>query len=390
MSKQYYVKPKRRTGRGDLVPLKGHTAKKNGQQVTAPAAQSRIVRTSAPRFSPGPNGSITITHEESISDVRMQSGGAKSAVSIPMEPKTFPWLGGVAEHFSQFHFNKLEAEYRPLVATDTPGAVTVAPSYDASDPLADKGGNGIVSTLIWLKSLPGAEQFAVWASGEVKARVSEFLRKKYRTAANSAMGSTQHAEQSTNDAKESQLPCYFVVGTEGGAAIEAVGTLWVRYSITLWSPFLPTSGGIKLYKAVTDSSALYLHGATRVGRADKFKLSMNTITFLRSGSYTFAISYDGSTPVPDYDGYVVKDRWGTVVTDRYGGIFDVSQHAVVAQTASYNNHMSVAGSSENVHHFGLNITAGDSLVIPALSSGSMTAYHVEISENDAIHVVPAI
>lgn len=359
--------------------------------ISAPAAISQRKRTVAPRIVSDPSGGVTITNEESLGEIVLSPTGVDgpAAASFAMQPSTFPWLGGVAEHFQHYSFLSIEAEYRPLAPTAQAGAVTVAPYYEANDPVPSLGANVItLASLAFIKSLPGAEQFAVWAAGQIKAKAMEFLRKKYRQAGDVLVGSTEANDAGNSRSDESKVPGYFLVGTEGGvdSAAKVVGNLWVKYKIKLTSPYLPSADSLAFGHSVTDSSALDLQNAQRAGNSASFLLHNNTITFNRAGSYVVWLKYQGSTPLPATDGFIVKDRWGrTRGSEVFGAEYDRSAGTLALQGDSNSHTWSLGNSAEYLNATYLDVNGGDVLHIPSMVSGTMTQIEGHIHSSSMIH-----
>lgn len=131
------------------APAPAGAARKQGRRrqtrgVSAPSAQSSVVRSGPPQFrmSAGSDARITVSHREFVHTVMAKANSVFTCVKIPINPglsACFPWLSGIARLYESYVFRRLSFEFVPSTGTSTSGSVSMALDYDAfDDPPLDK------------------------------------------------------------------------------------------------------------------------------------------------------------------------------------------------------------------------------------------------------------
>jgi hypothetical protein len=344
----------------------------------AVSAYSQNVLVKQPKFSSVPNG-ISVAHTEKI----MASVSSDNTVhAIRVHPDSTMYAAGIGHHFQQFRVKRFDLHYVPKGGTSTKGTVTLAPYYDADDPAGDVP---TTSGVVDISTLPGATQFANWATG----RAGWLARNASRAVFRNLGLMTVHGEGSSvqdmiND--ESKTPGWIIYQVSRSSDSQGeVGSLWCGYEFEFLDPIVaPGKMALSIESGSTSSSALALHTANFVGDPTSFKLKGNTITFRSPGWYTVIIVQDGTDPVIDDDGHLITDVSGTDVTaDRLTKIYDTSAQTLSTPASSASQQAYAADSGTALQCLFLHVQMGDVLTIDALTGGTLTSTRVHIVRGTA-------
>jgi len=110
-------------------------------RATAPTAIAYAFRPAPPRMrASGVDGSIRITHQELVGQLRTPAAPASPAsfgmnefLVNPSNSVLFPWLAGFAVRFEKYRMNKIRIDVLPHCATTTRGCSYLACNYDVND-----------------------------------------------------------------------------------------------------------------------------------------------------------------------------------------------------------------------------------------------------------------
>nr|ABZ05023.1 coat protein [Moroccan pepper virus] len=195
-----------------------------GGAIMAPVALSRQLRGSKPRFTGRTAGSVTVTHREYVRQVNNTSAFTVNGGIVgnlyqlnPLNGTLFTWLPSIASNFDQYSFNNITLHYVPLCSTTEVGRVGLYYDKDSQDP--EPTDRQELANFSILKETPP------W--GEVMLRIPTDKIKRYCDDSNAV------------DHKLIDLG-QVGIATYGGAGANAVGDVFISYSITLFSP-QPTS-----------------------------------------------------------------------------------------------------------------------------------------------------
>ncbi|CAA44357.1 coat protein of 41 kDa [Artichoke mottled crinkle virus] len=191
-----------------------------GGAIMAPVAVTRQLTGSKPKFTGKTSGSVTVTHREYLSQVNMSTGFQVNGGIVgnllqlnPLNGTLFSWLPAIASNFDQYSFNSVLLHYVPLCATTEVGRVAMYFDKDSEDPEpADRVELANYSVLA--ETAPWAER-ALWVPTD---RIKRFCD-----------------DSSTLDHKLIDLG-QLGVATYGGAGTNAVGDIFISYSVTLYFP----------------------------------------------------------------------------------------------------------------------------------------------------------
>jgi len=354
----------------------GAGGRSNKPPLRAPAAVDQRFMSAPPKFRQLKDGSIEITNEESVLAVGSSDTGLAMQGSIAVRPQSFGWLSGIAEHFQNYQFTSVKAEYRPLAPTSTPGAVVVAPFYQPDDPTR---GNNKTGSLSWMKALPGAKQFSVWAPGAVGMAAEQLTRMVFNIVGLTSNGASQ---ASAPESKYSTTPGYILYGLEGINDTFEKGNIWVKYTVRLHAPKQSHgSSNLQIYSQSTDSSALALQSAVAIGARGLYELSGNRIKFLRPGSYAVWMHTSGTSTVQDLDGHTMEDNNGRTVSRWTPGYVPSTGSVVASADSQSSGSHAVVGTNDYGTLTYVEAAYGDSLIIDALTSGTLSSTMICIFES---------
>jgi len=193
-----------------------------------------------PEFGHSPN-TITVQHKEYIGDIfGPQSAGTFQNQTFGLNPglqTTFPWLAQVAANYDEYTFHQLIFTYRSTVTdfvagNGQVGSVIMATQYNSNEaPFASKQDameyDGAVSAKVSEKILHGVECDPTKLSGSPG---------KYTRAGPVPQGE----DKKTYDLGQLNIS---VSNTPAGFANQAIGELWVSYTVELRKPkFFATRG----------------------------------------------------------------------------------------------------------------------------------------------------
>jgi hypothetical protein len=299
-----------------------------------------------------------------------------------MTPASAPWLKGVAQHFQHYKINKMSAFYRPRVSATYDGSITIAPYYEAEfpDELVRAIGTNATNIFDFLSSLPGAKQFALWASDTVAAATGSFVRSIFRVVGVDVYGSGVTAGAMTD---ESRTPGYFMWQAQSSESTANSGDIWLSYDIELIAPANTAPFHASFYSESTDGADLGLTTAARRITGGLCRpVGTNTIEFLTNTDITLVHGVTGTSIVPDVDAIVINDYAGNNVTDnRLYNTFDYSASAAVDCTNPANQDMyGGSGSAKYVQIFAFRAHPGDRVTFPDVTSGTLGRTVINIHE----------
>ncbi|UTQ50963.1 MAG: coat protein [Convolvulus aureusvirus 1] len=193
----------------------------------APVAVSRTIRGSKPKFKKGV-GSVTVTHRELIGQWNNSSGlvvnqgvtGNLYRVN-PSNGVLFPWLQTLAANFDQYSFGKVTLQYVPLCSTTETGRVAMYFDKDSQDLEP--------SDRVELANMEFLTETSPWAEALLNVPVDN--TKRFTN------------DSDTADPKLLDLG-QIGVATYGGAGTNAVGDVFIHYTVTFFSP-QPSAGLIE-------------------------------------------------------------------------------------------------------------------------------------------------
>lgn len=324
--------------------------------VSAAAAYSTGMSSSAPAVSRSGNDSCRIVHRELLSNV---SGSSAYTVglSFPLNPGlavSFPWLSTQAQSWEQYRFNKLRFCYYTRTASTTPGSVMLIPDYDAAD------------------AAPATEQIASSYGEVVEDSPWKDLCCNLRPDRMHSMGPKKFVRSlpltANLDIKTYDVGSLFVATTDGTAV--PWGKIWVEYDITLFVPQLQPLGeqvSLTQHSIFSSSTSAAIFGGTQTnlpGSASFATFSANVISFRRAGRYLVTVAVDPGTsattllasggglttvtPVASYGlisaGVGLQNPMASTTGDPAGNIIYVD--ALIGQVISYNSTIVGGGSAE--------------------------------------------
>nr|AWS06676.1 coat protein [Maize-associated tombusvirus] len=132
------VKARRSGGQG--------VGQRGNDVITAPVAQTRVIRAQKPKVETVQGGGFRLTHRELVTTVvnsaAYQVNGGLSTQRYRLNPSfgsTLTWCPSIAANFDQYTFKRLELEYVPACGTDEKGRVGLWFDKDSEDePPADR------------------------------------------------------------------------------------------------------------------------------------------------------------------------------------------------------------------------------------------------------------
>ncbi len=120
--------------------------------ITAPVAKSNTFSKREPRLVAS-GKRLVVSHSEIMFSLTGSTSGAFYTLSMnPGNGDMFPWLSGIAQHYTYYRFIKLRFRYIPAVATSTAGTVAMAVDYDANSTPIDNP--AIMATLASYQESP--------------------------------------------------------------------------------------------------------------------------------------------------------------------------------------------------------------------------------------------
>nr|UHS72058.1 MAG: putative coat protein [Zeavirus sp.] len=235
--------------------------------VAAPVANTRIIRASRPKFKKS-KGAVTVSHRELIGQfnntlVLSVNGGVTGNLYKlnPSNPVVFPWLQGMAASFDQYRFDKVSLQYVPMCATTETGRVAIYFDKDSQDPEpADR---------VELANMGHLTETAPWCEANLNIPVDNV--KRFMN------------DNSTTDPKLVDLG-QFGLATYGGGSTNAIGDLFIHYTITLYEP-QPLASLVETEQTGVGAAPFGTNLVTVSGNA-----TSTTITFRGPGVYLIALS----------------------------------------------------------------------------------------------------
>jgi len=191
-----------------------------GGAIMAPVAVSRQLVGSKPKFSGKTSGAVTVAHREYLTQVNnstsfaVNGGITGNLLQLnPLNGTLFSWLPAIASNFDQYVFNNIVLHYVPLCSTTETGRVALYFDKDSQDPEpADR---------VELANFGVLKESAPWAEAMLRIPVDNIKR---------------YCDDSTTvDLKLINLG-QLGVATYGGSGTNAVGDVFISYSVTLYFP----------------------------------------------------------------------------------------------------------------------------------------------------------
>lgn len=191
-----------------------------GGTIMAPVAVTRQLVGSKPKFSGRTSGSVTVTHREYLTQVNnstafvVNGGIVGNLLQLnPLNGTLFSWLPAIASNFDQYTFNNVVLHYVPLCGTSEVGRVALYFDKDSEDlEPVDR---------VELANFGTLKETAPWA--EAMLRIPTDKIKRYCD------------DSSTVDHKLIDLG-QVGIATYGGTGTNAVGDVFISYSVTLYFP----------------------------------------------------------------------------------------------------------------------------------------------------------
>lgn len=210
------VRNRRKQGNQQLITHVGGT----GGAIMAPVAVTRQLVGSKPKFSGRTSGSVTVIHREYLTQVNnsttfvVNGGIVGNLLQLnPLNGTLFSWLPAIASNFDQYTFNSVVLHYVPLCGTNEVGRVALYFDKDSEDPEpVDR---------VELANFRILKETAPWAEAMLRVPVDKI--KRYCD------------DSATVDHKLIDLG-QVGVATYGGSGANAVGDLFISYSVTLHFP----------------------------------------------------------------------------------------------------------------------------------------------------------
>jgi hypothetical protein len=269
LTKRAYKAVRRRGGKKQqMINHVGGT----GGAIMAPVAVSRQLVGSKPKFTGRTSGSVTVTHREYLSQVNNSTGFQVNGGIVgnllqlnPLNGTLFSWLPAIASNFDQYTFNSVVLHYVPLCSTTEVGRVAIYFDKDSEDPEpADR---------VELANYSVLKETAPWA--EAMLRVPTDKVKRFCD------------DSSTSDHKLIDLG-QLGIATYGGAGTNAVGDVFISYSVTLYFP-QPTN-------TLLSTRRLDLAGALVTASGPGYLLvsrtaTVLTMTFRATGTFVISGTY---------------------------------------------------------------------------------------------------
>jgi hypothetical protein len=233
------------------------------------------------------NESLVFRHREYIRDISSSVAFTNSTFTInPGDPLTFPYLSNMAACFQEYKFRGLVFSYKST------SAVSITNGTNTS--------MGTVSMMAQYKadaSAPTNKQEMLNSMWAVDGRPSECIILPIECAPKENPIAIQYIRNGpvTGDVKMYDLATVHVA-TNGMAAANPIGELWVSYEVEFFKPRLPEVGGLlSTYHATrSDTAGNAYFGAVQIAveTAAPFVQSVasNVITFTPGVSGRFLIS----------------------------------------------------------------------------------------------------
>nr|AEW27315.1 coat protein [Pelargonium leaf curl virus] len=268
--KQVVKRFRRRKGGGNqqMIQHVGGT----GGAVMAPVAVTRQLMGSKPKFTGRMSGSVTVTHREYLTQVNNTTAFAVNGGIVdnllqlnPLNGTLFAWLPAIASNFDQYTFNNVVLHYVPLCATTEVGRVAMYFDKDSEDvEPADR---------VELANYGVLKETAPWAEATLNIPCDRI--KRYCD------------DSATVDHKLIDLG-QLGIATYGGSGTNAIGDVFISYSVTLYYP-QPTN-------SLLSTRRLDLTGASLNGNGPGYTIVSRTptvisMTFRSTGTFVLTGAY---------------------------------------------------------------------------------------------------
>lgn len=210
------LRNRRKQGNQQLITHVGG----GGGAIMAPVAVTRQLIGSKPKFTGRTSGSVTVTHREYLTQVNnsttfvVNGGIVGNLLQLnPLNGTLFSWLPAIASNFDQYVFNNVVLHYVPLCGTNEVGRVALYFDKDSEDlEPADR---------VELANFSVLKETAPWAEAMLRIPVDKV--KRYCD------------DSATVDHKLIDLG-QVGIATYGGSGANAVGDVFISYSVTLHFP----------------------------------------------------------------------------------------------------------------------------------------------------------
>lgn len=269
LTKRAYKAVRRKGGKKQQMI---HHVGGTGGAVMAPVAVTRQLVGSKPKFTGKTSGSVTVTHREYLSQVNNSTGFQVNGGIVgnllqlnPLNGTLFSWLPAIASNFDQYTFNNVVLHYVPLCSTTEVGRVAIYFDKDSEDPEpADR---------VELANYSVLKETAPWA--EAMLRVPTDKVKRFCD------------DNFTTDRKLIDLG-QLGIATYGGAGTNAVGDVFISYSVTLYFP-QPTNTLLSTRRLDLAGSPVTVSGPgyLLVSRTS----TILTMTFRATGTFVISGTY---------------------------------------------------------------------------------------------------
>jgi hypothetical protein len=261
--------------------------KNGGARITAPVAQTRVMRTGVPKVSGSAytsDGRVRVQHREYLADVNGSVNFAVTSYSVnPGLSSTFPWLAPIANQFESYLLRNLSIEFETQKSTATSGTVLLAIDYDASD--------AVPANKQQLMSYHDAVRSSVWNECCFSADTRDLQKfGVQRYIRSGALAANQDIK--TFDVGN------ILIATQGCADATAIGELYVMYDIELITP-------------QSDVSALALGESAKIVGAGTVNLA--NVYGTVSGTVT------GGLPLTAVGGTITFNRVGQYIVEQICG-----------------------------------------------------------------------
>nr|AAB26100.1 coat protein [Pelargonium leaf curl virus]QWC36205.1 coat protein [Pelargonium leaf curl virus] len=268
--KQVVKRFRRRKGGGNqqMIQHVGGT----GGAIMAPVAVTRQLMGSKPKFTGRMSGSVTVTHREYLTQVNNTTAFAVNGGIVdnllqlnPLNGTLFAWLPAIASNFDQYTFNNVVLHYVPLCATTEVGRVAMYFDKDSEDvEPADR---------VELANYGVLKETAPWAEATLNIPCDRI--KRYCD------------DSATVDHKLIDLG-QLGIATYGGSGTNAIGDVFISYSVTLYYP-QPTN-------SLLSTRRLDLTGASLNGNGPGYIIVSRTptvisMTFRSTGTFVLTGAY---------------------------------------------------------------------------------------------------
>lgn len=223
----------------------GYQPTGGGQQAQSDLMTAQGMRQDMPTFINSGEGTITVVHREYLADIVSTGSAFQLVANLKINPGlspenggAFPWLSGIAAHFTNYRFNGLTFEYRStsgnFSAQQGLGEVIVSTQYNVQAP-APTNKAQMLNTTFAISRVPSVDfTHPIECNRQVTMLNGKFL---VRTGA-----LDQSENQTFYDTCETNIAVQGQTLLPGGASANIIlGELWVSYACSFWNPTIPSA-----------------------------------------------------------------------------------------------------------------------------------------------------